>query len=318
MEIAELYEQTITGLAVGSSPLQTRLRISGETHVRFIQGLCSGDVKTLAPGQACEAFFPTVQGKILAHGFLLRRAEAIEFLGWGDQREALLGHLNKYGIVEDVEIEDLSGEVGEILLAGSQAIAALETTLSPTPRAEPLTHQSVTWRESTLQVFRCPVFAFPTFSVSGPKDVLAALAAELDRQSFVVQATAALWETLRIENRFPAHGIDISAENLGQEANRNDQAIHFQKGCYLGQETIARIDAMGHVNRKLMPVAIAADKIPPLPAEIENPEGKSLGRITSACWSPHHKGIVGLAMLRQGANASGIVLDTQWGDVTVG
>ena len=77
-----------------------------------------------------------------------------------------------------------------------------------------------------------------------------------------VPAGEAAWQSLRIESRTPVYGLDITADNLPQEVDRNDLAISFVKGCYLGQETVARIDALGHVNKLLRGVQFAGSEVP--------------------------------------------------------
>jgi len=124
------------------------------------------------------------------------------------------------------------------------------------------------------------------------------------------------WEAVRIEASLPLFGVDFDSSNLPQEVNRDAQAIHFNKGCYLGQETIARIDALGHVNKKVVLLKFAGKKVPPVGLEL-SVAGKNVGRVTSACWSPRFKAPLALAMVRRKSNELGSQLESEFGVATV-
>ena len=124
------------------------------------------------------------------------------------------------------------------------------------------------------------------------------------------------WEALRIESRLPLFGIDFDNTNLPQEVDRNAQAISFTKGCYLGQETIARIDALGHVNKKVVLLQFDRETAPPVGLEL-SVDGKKVGSVTSGCWSPHENAPVGLAIVRRGSNELGNQLASDLGEATV-
>ncbi len=129
------------------------------------------------------------------------------------------------------------------------------------------------------------------------------------------EGSAAAWGVLRIEDRFPLFGTDFDSSNLPQEVNRDDNAISFTKGCYLGQETIARIDALGHVNQKLVALQFAGDTVPPPGTELLLND-KAVGRVTSSCWSPKCEAPLALAMIRRGANDDGTELRSEFGTAT--
>jgi folate-binding protein YgfZ len=114
------------------------------------------------------------------------------------------------------------------------------------------------------------------------------------------------WQAIRLESGWPLFGVDFDGSNLPQEVNRDAQAINFRKGCYLGQETIARIDALGHVNKRLASVRIEGDE-PAVGVEL-TADGKEAGRLTSVAWSPKFESWIGFAMLRRGVNDSGTKL----------
>lgn len=291
------------------SPWTCWIEISGPSHLRFIQGLCSNDVVALPVGQGVEAYVPTVQGKILGHGFFWKSDDRLEFSGLGDQGASLLSHLQKYAMIEDVEVTDRSEAGGNIFLWGDGVDSFLSETFRDVTIG-PGEHVETTFDGATVHLFRFPALGVDAVEIRGPG--VAALAAKLPELA-ITEATAEMWNASRVANRFPLHGIDISAEHLAQEVNRDDQAISFKKGCYLGQETVARIDALGHVNKKL--VAVKVDRhVESLPQGIEV-DGKEVGRITSLADVDGQQ--VGLAMIRRSHNAAGSKIESAGGTVEV-
>jgi folate-binding protein YgfZ len=120
----------------------------------------------------------------------------------------------------------------------------------------------------------------------------------------------------RLEAGFPWYGQDISEENLAPEVGRDPQAISYVKGCYLGQETIARIDALGHVNRMLVGVGFETADAPSPGTELFC-DGKGVGRVTSAAFSPKLQAALALAYVRRGHHEPGSQLSSAIGRVGV-
>ncbi len=113
---------------------------------------------------------------------------------------------------------------------------------------------------------------------------------------------------MRIEAGTPVFGRDVTEKNLPQEFARDDRAISFVKGCYLGQETVARIDAVGHVNQILKGLAFEPGTACPAPGSALESDGKRVGTITSAVDSPWRAHPVALGLIRTGHAAAGTVL----------
>ena len=123
-------------------------------------------------------------------------------------------------------------------------------------------------------------------------------------------------ELLRIEAGWPRYGRDLSEDNLPQEVGRDRLAISFTKGCYLGQETVARIDSRGHVNRLLTGLVFASPEVPKSGMELR--AGSAVvGEVTSAAFSPTRNAAVALGYVRRGHNEPGSVLESAAGSATV-
>ncbi len=140
----------------------------------------------------------------------------------------------------------------------------------------------------------------PGWTLVGPRDWIAQCQASL-LASGALAGTAALFEQLRIEAGFPHYGVDLSEANLAQEANRTSRAISFQKGCYLGQEPIARIDALGHVNRALCSVITTGPSTIPYGADVfaSAEANEPAGQLSSATAWPVTGQTIGIGMLRR-------------------
>jgi folate-binding protein YgfZ len=114
----------------------------------------------------------------------------------------------------------------------------------------------------------------------------------------------------------PLYGRDISEQNLPQEVGRDDLAISFSKGCYLGQEIVARLDAYGHVNRLLRQLEFASETVPAVGAKLLA-DGQAVGQVTSAVWSPQRQAPIALGYVRRESAEHGSGLDTEVGRATV-
>ena len=118
------------------------------------------------------------------------------------------------------------------------------------------------------------------------------------------QCSDQAFQAVRIENGWPLYGVDISESNLPQEVARDERAISFTKGCYIGQETVARIDAMGHVNQYLTGVrSLGEAKLSP-GDELQH-DGKRVAKIVSATWSPRLSALAGAGVCAAGSEPAG-------------
>ena len=120
----------------------------------------------------------------------------------------------------------------------------------------------------------------------------------------------------RLEFGTPLYGQDITEKNLPQELARNDRAISFTKGCYLGQETVARIDALGHVNRTFCGFRFDGQAIPESGLEL-SADDKVVGHVTSAAFSPRLNSPLALGFVRRERNDPGVTLNSALGNATV-
>jgi folate-binding protein YgfZ len=297
------YRAATESAAVFDVSDRTQLRMMGPDRRSFFHGFCTNDIKELQIGFGCEAFLCNVKGRVLGHVFVFADEDSLWIESVPGQGEALTSHLNKYHLVEDLELVDRTETLAEFLVAGPQAAQQLSDAGLIVAELEPWRHvtTSVQIGESNFECHakRVDIFGSCSFLISTSNAHADSLWQRLT-ESGIAPAGTSVFESLRIEARFPVYGIDLSDENLAQEAARTEQAISFQKGCYLGQEPIARLNAMGHVNKALASFVIDSPEIPPVGTALLNPkkEDKEAGRATSVAWSWSAGKPIGMGIVR--------------------
>lgn len=288
------------------------VRVTGGDRASFLQNMCTNDIRGLQPGGGCEAFFTDVKGKIVAHVFALVGNEDILLLLAAGQAERLIGHLDRYIIREDLQLADHSPTIEWTLILGQQLHAPIDQLASsPLPDlAAPWSHAYATLghvKPIDGLVVQCPLPWCGGRLLGLPRDVAAECQPRLV-DAGAVRCAEEVWHAVRIESAWPLLGVDFDGSNLPQEVGRDRLAINFRKGCYLGQETIARIDALGHVNKRLAMIKLSGRETPAVGAELLAGEKSSVGRVTSACFSPRFGAPLAIAMVRRGHHEPGSTL----------
>lgn len=294
------YEALHSHAVVGRRSNRTHLEVTGVDRASFLHNLCTNHVKGLTAGQGCEAFFCNAQAKVQAFVDMFCLLDSLVMETVPGQANPLLAHLDRYLFREQVRLQDRSEEWDEWLLAGPRSTELLRKVVSlELPRGDH-EHCGVMFDGESISLRRLATHHEQTWQLVGTAAVLEGLVERL-RGVGAVSAEESLWEVARVERGTPEFGHDISSENLPPELQRNERAISYQKGCYLGQEPIARIDALGHVNWFLTGL------ICPGPQLATNfllaSEGKALARITSVVYSPQLAKWIALAFVRRGAGA---------------
>jgi folate-binding protein YgfZ len=275
-------------------------------------------VKRLAVNQGQEAFVTSLQGKTLAFVTLLAGDDRILLRSDPGALAILRPHLEKYGLFDDVTFDDSTARTFEFHLAGPTAEELLRRMAASLPEPQDLAHTIGRLGEDVVQVVREAPTGRPGLTLIGAASAASSitqrlLAAGVDLG--LAEGDAATFEAARIEAGTPCSGRDVTLENLPQEVGRDTRAINFVKGCYLGQETVARIDALGHVNKHLRGLIIAQAPAPPQGATIEA-GGKILGTITSAADLPGWDHPLALGYVRTSHAAAGTEVQVRQGDAT--
>jgi folate-binding protein YgfZ len=313
--LAAEYAELTAGAGFVELAGRTLIDVSGADAVAFLHSFTTSDIKKLPVGRGCEAFVTSPQGKTLGHVLILRGEKSLLLCTTAGQAATLIGHLERYVISEDVTLRDLSTERTTLLVAGARAAEVLHQATGAEPPGELLAWKIVTLAGQEVTLARVEYAGPYSYFLLVPTAHVSAVEAALEKFGAAGCSMAAT-EMVRIEAGFPLFGQDITDDNLPQEIGRDARAISFTKGCYLGQETIARIDALGHVNRQLVGVRFFGDGIPSAGTPLAVSE-KVVGHVTSAAWSPRWGDPLAIALVRRAQAKPGTELASPTGNQIV-
>ena len=267
-----------------------RIYATGEDRARLLHAMTTNHVQQLKPGMGCYAFFLNAQGQIQADVNLLCLEDRFLLDTEPETRERIFCHLDKYIIADDVTLEDVSGPLACLAVEGPNAAAVLAALGAATPEND---YAHTAWNGAIVQ--RASSTGEPGFRVFLPVGEKAEWIRRLESEG-ALAATADEARTVRLEHGKPRYGEDIFDTTLPQETAQM-HAVHFAKGCYLGQEIVERIRSRGHVNRVLAKLEIDGDARLPAGAKV-SAGGAEAGAITSSAFSPALGKTVALAYLR--------------------
>jgi folate-binding protein YgfZ len=233
----------------------------------------------------------------------------------GGQSGPLIQHLDRYLIREKVELADRTESWGELFLRGAKCQDLLGQ-LAPVALPEEMLGSV----ELELAGYAVTVARVPMTVAGGYLLFCTRLAQPAVTQALIskgaILCEAASFEAARIEAGMPLYGVDITDKNLPQEVARDELAISFKKGCYLGQETVARIDALGHVNKTLVRLRFGGAQVPPPGTELRAGD-EVVGQVTSAAFVPRVGASFALGYVRRGSDTSGSKLLSAFGEAVV-
>ena len=289
---------------VGLFPLRRGLvEVTGGDRRRWLNGMISADVARLEPGPrqaGCYALLRAPKRRILADLQVLEKGDRFWLETGAAQGADLLARLERYVIADDVELKDESSAIARFGVEGPRATALLEAVagaplgLAPYACTEleiagrPVTVAAFGWSgESALQLFVPSEVATAVESalvVAGGDDL--------------VRGADATLEVLRIEAGIPRVGAELDEEVFPAEAGLIARAVSLTKGCFTGQEIVARLESRGHVNHRLVGLRFDGDAPPEVGSTLALEKGgKALGEVTSVCRS-ELGGVIGLGFAR--------------------
>ncbi len=258
-------------------------RLSGGDRVRYLNGQVTNDVRKATAEAAIYALVTTAKGKIEGDVFVspIPDDDALLIDAPMDLQEALFTRLDRYIIADDAELEDVTGQLGIVHQPG-----VTDASWEP---------ENAKWQREANR-----------FGPAG-RDILTAGPPHLPENLVSKGMSPEQLEELRISHGFARWGAELGPNVLPQEANLQDRAIDFHKGCYIGQEVISRIKSVGRVNRYL--VALVANEPGSLEAGWELfHEDVAVGTITSLAFSQQFDRIIALGFVKRGHEAAGTSL----------
>jgi len=278
---ASEYQLVTEGAGLLDRSERGKLLLTGEEAAEFLQGQLTNDVEALEPGEGCYALLLSHKGKIRADARVLRGPDWLRL----DTEAAGLATMSRtvkmYSIGRDVRLADETADRALLSLLGPGARDALDA--APGQREH-------SWVEGEHGLYVATDLGVdvlcPAADAQGVREALG-----------VPEVSEATAECVRIESGRPRHGRELTEDTIPQEAGINDRAVSFEKGCYVGQETVARLFYKGRPNRHLRGLRLSA---PAEPGDAIERDGRPLGQIGSTCVSPA-SGPIALALVRREA-----------------
>ena len=306
--IAEDYKALTSGVAVRVLKERIVVRMIGDDRVSFLHGMCSNDIKGLAAGAIVPALFLTEHAHVIADCFVWATDDVLLLDIDRDAWPRVRAHLERLLVADDVEMEELD-ELAVIDVEGPNALDVIRRIAGKAADIlEP-------WRHTSEEDFRfasLPRFGTPAFTILAASRKAADLTVQLCAHvPGAMQIGAEALEVLRIEQGLARIGVDAGEKTIALEARLNP-AISFNKGCYLGQETIERATARGALKKRLCGLRIDGPREPARGAPVML-DGKEAGRLTSVANSPRF-GIIGLSILHHSAWTDGAVVSVRDAD----
>ncbi len=289
-----------------------RLVLTGADRVRLLNGQVTNNVKDLPAGAGCYAALVTNKGRMQSDLNIYILPEEILLDFEPGLSAALEERFNKFIIADDVQVIDAAPHYGLFSVQGPQAWAVIEKLGLNFARPEKDLH-STSLKDDTLGEMYCmnhPRLGTTGFDLFAPTNSLGALADKLSAAARELGGRAAGWralETARIESGRPRFGAEMDGSNLPPEAGLESRAISYTKGCYIGQEVIARLRTYGQVAKALRGLRFAEGARPEKGDKLFFGD-KEVGYVCSAIHSPALAANLGLGYVRKEHNQIGTAL----------
>jgi len=263
----------------GLSPLDQTgwIRVTGEDRVRWLNGMVTNSVQDLQPGKGNYNFLLSVQGRIQGDAYIFAEADALLLETASEQIPGLMALLDRFIIMDDVELADHSDVWSGLSISGPKAASLLEKLGLSVASLGDLERQTTLWNSTEVVLIHAYSPLVPCFEIWASSATTDALSQALVDAGAVVCGTQSQ-EWLRLLEGTPRYGTDIRDKELPQETGQT-RALHFAKGCYLGQEIVERIRSRGNVHRAF--TAFRLEGMLPGADTILESDGKQVGELTS-------------------------------------
>lgn len=292
--LAEYYKAARMEAALAEKDWFGVLKFTGAERASWLQGMVTNDVQKLAAGEGCYAAHLTPQGKVVAHMHILADEDSLWFSVERTAIPRLLTAFDKLLIMEDVQMSDVSDQWAVLALIGPRSRPVIESFLG-----EPLELNGL-YNHRRFGERRVVVsdLGFDVWVLQDEADkVLRALA-----QSGATAIDHGTWDVLRTEAGIPMYGVDIDETTTMPELG--ERGINYDKGCYVGQEVVAKVKYIGHVNRRFVGLILSGSELPDAKSSIRK-GGKEVGYLTTSVFSPGVNKPIALGFVSRAAYAPG-------------
>ncbi|MGH7939639.1 MAG: YgfZ/GcvT domain-containing protein [Limisphaerales bacterium] len=323
-DAAAEYQAVHESVAISDFSFRGRICLIGADRVRFLHGQATNDIKKLQTGEGCYTALTTAKGKMEADLNVYNLANEILLDFEPGLADRISQRLEKFIVADDVQIVNAAPDYGLLTVQGPKAmdVARAVGLVQNTPAREYSIEKVADATLGEIYIAALRRFTGRGLDIFIPNPSLAAVADKLLAAARSAGGRACGWtslETARIEAGVPRFGADMDQTNLPMEC-LGERGVSFDKGCYIGQEVLNRIHAMGHVTKELRGLRLADDlqTLPDRGARLFH-NRKECGYSTSAVKSPTLNANIALGYVRREANQIGaqLTLQTPKGDSAV-
>jgi folate-binding protein YgfZ len=285
-------EAVLTAAAIAPLSDIGWLRITGSDRVRWLNGMVTNSIQDLTPGQGNYNFLLSAQGRIQGDANIFAQPDFLLLQSASAQIPNIITFLDRFIIMDDVELTDISATRTGLLLVGTTAATLLAQVGLPVADLPTLQLQTTQWQAAEVTLLHAYSPLVPRFELWADPAIIATFTQTLQQAGATLISESTL-EALRLLEGTPRYGTDIRGKELPQETAQT-RALHFAKGCYLGQEIVERIRSRGQVKNTL--TALRLEGGLPLAGTPLEADGKPVGEITSAATIPLSTGSIQLAL----------------------
>jgi folate-binding protein YgfZ len=285
-----------------------KLGIKGKDRIDFLHGMVTNDIKKLTPGTGLYAVFTNDKAKMLSDARIYCLPDALWVNLEPEVTDKIQKHLDKYTLASDVTIENLTDSFGLLSVYGPPSNEIVTQIFGSEPPTKEHSTMTFSLEGVSSLAARNEITGEPGYDLFVPIDRmvptwnrLLQIGGPYGLRTVGLDAL----DSLRIEAGIPRYGIDMDESNFPMEAGLEKRAISYTKGCYIGQETIARADAQGRMNKRLMGLELTSKSIPAIgqailaPPAASGTQERTVGTITSAIESPTFGKVIAMGYLQR-------------------
>jgi len=304
--LVEHYKAATEAAAVTELDLFGIVKLTGPDRVSWLQGMITNDVDKLPAGSGCYAAHLTPQGKLVAQMRVFKDEDALWLVLERAVIPKLVAAFDKLLIMEDVQIAEMSDQYSVLGLLGREAGRALASWMGKAEEIQALySHRK--FDDTRITVAQC---GYEIWIPRAQTDSVLRAFADLG----VTAVDHGTWDVLRTETGIPIYGVDIDETTTMPELGEN--GISYEKGCYIGQEVVAKVKYIGHVNRRFVGLLISGNDLPEMKSVIRK-GGRDVGYITTALMSPRFNQPIALGFVSRSAGAPGTEVEVGTGTARI-
>jgi folate-binding protein YgfZ len=314
------YRAAREAVAIFDTNWHAIVELSGPDRSRYLNAIVSNDVKNLGEGHGILALLLDPKGHILAELGTYALKNRLLTLSHASLRQRTVETLDKYIIMDDVTLEDVTDKLGSLAIEGPFAAKMLDKAYGiDLEEFADLDIRSVHIDSMPCEIIRRSHFGYAGAEIIAPRKSLIQLwenLLALVRLRGGLPIGMKTLESLRLEAGIPFYPADFNDTVIPHEAAVETTHISFTKGCYTGQEIVERVRSRGQVNRLRVKLKFSTPEPPPFATRL-SAEGKEVGIITSSAFSPKFGAAIGMGYSRREHNAPGATLEFDGGTAEV-